>query len=56
MHLAQTLRLVFYSPRLEQLFEESRLGPVIHRLHVCRDWVAFRVDELLQRPGKSYAA
>lgn len=50
MYFAQTLRLVLYSPHLEQLLKESRLCPVIHYLHVCRDWVVFPFDELLQQP------
>lgn len=51
MHLAPPLRLVLYRPGLEKLFEESRLGPIVHRLHVCRNRVAFHVDVLLRWPG-----
>lgn len=51
VHFAQTLCLVLYGPHLEQLLEESRLCPVVHRLHVCRDWVILRFEELLQEPG-----
>lgn len=51
MNFAQTVSLVLHRPLLEQLLEESRLGPVIHHLDVCCTRVVFGLDELLQQPA-----
>lgn len=52
VHVAQTLSLILYRPPLEQLLEEGWLRPVIHRLHICSDWVLFCFDKLLRQPVK----
>lgn len=48
VHFSQTLSLVFHSPPLEQLLEESWLCPIIHCLHICSDRVVFRFNEVLR--------
>lgn len=45
---SQTLSLLLHSPPLEQLLEESWFGSIVHRLHICSDWVVFHFNELLQ--------